>query len=226
MVRKSKRNFIISLILVLIFAYVALIWILPNLINALGYVNQFLHPPKTEPAVESSLAPPVLNIPFDATNSSEIDIPGYTTADSEVKLFMEDNEVKIVKTQSDGSFVFQNVELSLGINNIYGKTVDQDGKISFPSKLIRILFDDEEPSLEVNEPEDGKNIIGDRKITISGKTEKGVKVTVNGIQIIVDQEGNFQTNMSLNEGENAFTIKATDSSTNYTEIVRRVNFTP
>ncbi len=225
---KSKRNFIISLILVIIFSYLALLWILPNFIGIIGSVKDFIHPTVKKLNLENqiTLAPPVLNIPYEATSSTQIDIQGYSTPDLKVKLFMDDEEKQTADVTSDGSFNFQNIDLSLGTNNIYGKTVDDKGNESLPSKTIKIIFDNEKPILDLSEPEDSKKIQGERKIKFVGKTEAGAKVFINGNQIIVDQDGSFSSDQSLNDGDNNFTIKALDSAQNSTEISRNINFTP
>ncbi|MBI2019012.1 hypothetical protein HYS96_04920 [Candidatus Daviesbacteria bacterium] len=227
--RRNKRNFIISLFLVLIFTYVALIWILPNFIRVLGSIKEFITPPIKKVDLKDttvSLAPPIFNIPYEATNTAQINIQGYATPESKVKLFLDDEEKQTEKSSSDGSFTFQNIQLGLGVNNIYGKTLDENGQMSLPSKTIKVIFDNEKPLLEVSEPLDGKTIQGERKIKIAGKTEPKSQIYINGNQIIVDKEGNFSSERTLNDGENNFTIKAYDSSANFSEISRKVIFTP
>lgn len=227
--RRGKRNFIISLFLIMVFSYLALIWILPNFIGAIGSVKNFIHP--TEKKVNSenqttTLAPPVLNIPYEATNTAKINIPGYSSPDLKVKLFVDDREIQTTDVSDDGSFTFQNIDLSLGTNNLYGKTVDETNSESLPSKTLKIIFDNEKPPLDVSEPEDGKKIQGERKIKFTGKTEVGTKVYINESQIIVDKDGNFSSDQSLNDGDNNFTVKAVDNALNLNEISRTVNFTP
>lgn len=227
--KRNKRNFIISLALVLVFTYVALIWILPNFIKVLGSIKEFISPPIQKVDLKDttvSLAPPIFNIPYEATNTAQINIQGYATPDSRVKLFLDDEEKQTTESSSDGSFSFQNIQLGLGVNNIYGKTLDENGKMSLPSKTIKVVFDNEKPLLSVSEPEDGKSISGERKIKIAGKTEPKSQIYINGSQIIVDHEGNFSSERALNDGENIFTITAVDSSSNFSEISRRIIFNP
>lgn len=225
---RSKRNFIISLILVIAFSYLALLWILPNFIGIIGSVKDSIHPTVKKVNLENqtTLAPPVLNITYEATGSAQISIQGYSTPDLKVKLFMDDEEKTTTDVSSDGSFNFKNIDLTLGTNNIYGKTIDDKGNESLPSKTIKIIFDNEKPALDLSEPDDGKKVQEDRKIKFVGKTEPGAKVFINGNQVIVDQGGNFSSDQSLNDGDNNFTIKALDSAQNSTEIPRAVNFTP
>lgn len=226
--QKSKRNFIISLILILVFSYLALTWILPNFIAVIGSVKNFINPTQKKPNLENqvSLAPPVLNIPYEATNTAQINIQGYSTPNLKVKLFVDDQDKQTTDVSSDGTFNFENIELSLGTNNIYGKTHDDGGNESLASKTIRIIFDNEKPILELSEPEDGKKIQGERKVKFAGKTEIGAKVYINDSQVIVDKDGNFSSDQSLNDGDNNFTVRAQDSASNTNEVSRRINFTP
>src|SRR5258708_25756498 len=62
---KSRRNFILTIILGLVGVYLLLSWGLPALIGGLTTLNKFRHEGKT-PAVaveDAAIAPPVLNIP-------------------------------------------------------------------------------------------------------------------------------------------------------------------
>lgn len=226
--RKSSKNFIVTLIIVGLLIYATINWLLPNFIGGVGSVKNILQPsqhiavPKSE-----AIAPPVLNIPYEATNSASISIKGYGTPNSKVKLYIDDEGMQTVNVSSDGSFTFEEVYLILGINNIYGKTLNDKGEESLPSKTIKLVFDNEKPNLQINEPEDGKKIQGgDKKIKVAGKTEIGTKVFINGNQTIVDKDGNFSQDQSLNDGDNTISIKAADAAGNITEIQRSVNYTP
>lgn len=227
--RKDKRNFILTLIIIIFLIYATITWFLPFFINILGYINSLTKPsgkPPVQVSENVSLAPPVLNIPYEATSSSQINISGYASPNILVRLYLDDQVKKEVLAQEDGSFLIENVTLSLGTNNIYGKTVDEKGRESLPSKTIKVYFDNEKPILEVTEPEDGKKVIGDRKLRLAGKTETGIQIFINDSRIIVDKDGFFSSEQTLNEGENNFTIKAVDQASNSSEIVRRVIFTP
>ncbi len=228
--RKSKRNFFITLTIVSLISYFSLTWILPNFIGGLGFVTNIVKPSQktvTQASENANLAPPVLNISYEATNTTEISIAGFGTPNSKVKLYIDDETKQTIDVSSDGSFTFENVTLGLGTNNIYAKTLDEDGKESLPSKTIRILYDNEKPTLNINEPEDNKVVQGgDKKVIVSGKTEPGVKIFINDSQTIVDAEGNFSTEQPLNEGDNTISVKAVDIAGNITEIQRSVKYNP
>ncbi len=211
-------------------AYSTLAWILPNFIGGIGFVKNTIKPPNknaVSSTKESAIAPPVLNIPFEATNTGQIDIRGFGIPNTKVKLFIDDDPKQTIDVSNDGSFNFSNVSLVLGTNNIYAKTIDENGTESLSSKTLRIIFDSEKPLLNVNEPEDSKKIQGgDKKVRVSGNTEPGVKVYINDSQVVVDKDGNFSSEQQINDGDNIISIKASDTASNTTEIQRIVTYTP
>lgn len=227
---KSQRNFIITLVIIAAIAYSTITWILPSFINGLGFVKNIASPSKkvvTQSSMNANLAPPVLNIPFEATNTAQINITGFTTPSTKVKLYLDDGAGQTVDVSIDGSFTFENISLSLGTNNIYGTTVDSDSKESLPSKTIKVIYDNEKPNLSISEPEDNKKIQGgDKKVKVAGKTDSDVKVFVSSTQVIVNSDGSFSTDQPINDGDNDISIKAVDTASNSNEIQRRVNYTP
>lgn len=227
---KSRRNFLFTLIIIAILVYSTITWILPFLINGLGFIKNIIQPlqkPQSSLSENAALAPPVLNIPYEATNTGQIDIRGYGNPNSKINLYVDDEKKQTVSVESDGSFKLEKISLNLGTNNIYAKTLDEENRESLPSKLLKIIFDNEKPNLTVNEPEDGKKIQGgDKKIKISGKVDPGIKVFVNENQIIVDKDGNFTTDSALNDGNIILTIKAVDPASNFTEVQRTVTYNP
>lgn len=229
--RKSRRNFILTLIIVVLLIYSTFTWILPFLINGLGFIKSIVKPSQkilSQPKeLLGTLAPPVLNIPYEATNTAQINIRGYATPNSKVKIYIDDEPKQTVSVLDDGSFAIENVILNLGANNIYGKTISEQDKESLPSKTIRIIYDNEKPILEIFEPEDGKNIEGgDKKVKVRGKSEPQAKVFINDALVVVSPDGTFNMDYPLNEGDNIITIKSVDRANNSTETVRRVTFKP
>lgn len=224
--RRSQQNFLATIIIVILLLFISINWLLPGLVSIMGKIHNLggqTIKNASQVADNPTLAPPVLVIPYQATNSAQIDIKGYTTTNSKVQLYLDDQLKDTVTTGEDGTFIFKNISLSLGTNNIYGKTLDEKDQASLPSKNIQLIYGNTKPSLQISEPEDGKTVTGgDKNIKISGKTSDGIQVTVNGAPVIVNKEGNFSTTQSLNKGDNNFTIRATDTAGNYTEIDRKV----
>lgn len=226
--RKKKPNILGKLILIIIILFIAFNWVLPNLINGLGFFNKLTKSSqdKNESVGENpTLAPPVLLIPYEATNSGSINISGYASSNSTVKIYVDDQFVTEIKTKDDGSFVAEQVSLNLGTNNIYGKTADTKGLESLSSKILKLIYDNEKPGLSVLEPEDNK-ISKDKKIKVAGKTDTGVILYVSSERTITNSDGSFSTDISLNEGDNILIVKAHDSAGNLTEIQRKVIYQP
>ncbi len=210
--------------------YATVFWILPTFIGGLSVVKNFFGTPSVHQesiAENPVLAPPTLLIPFEATNSAAIDINGYAAINSRVRIYVDDEIKDTIDVKEDGSFISKNIELQLGTNNIYGKTLDSENKESLPSKTLKITYDNEKPVLEISEPEDGKLIKGgDKKVKVSGKSSTDAQVFVNGTRIVLGNEGGFTTDMSLNDGENTITIKAQDNASNNVELERKVIYEP
>lgn len=226
--RKSRNKLIFTLILAAGLLYVFLFWFLPTIIGSLSFLNK--SSTKTNDLKDAAaIAPPVLNIPFEATNSSPIQIKGYSTANSKVEIYVDDELKSSIMTQEDGSFTSEDIELSLGKNNITGVTLDDQDHKSYPSKNIVVIFDNQKPKLEISEPQDNQEIVGgDKKVKLSGSTDPvdEAVVTINGSRIILDSNGGFSQMMNINEGDNNFNIKASDSAGNVTELDKKVTWKP
>lgn len=225
--RKNRNKLVITLVIALIFGYFLLTWILPNLIRGLSVLNVFKPSFKKESiAEEVTLAPPVLNIPFEATNTATIKVKGYSVPNTQVELSVDDQLKTTAKVSDDGSFN-ATLSLELGINNVSGKTVDDKGGRSLPSKNIRIIYSNQKPKLELSSPTDDQTVQGgDKKVNVSGSTDIGNDILANEIKIIVDSEGNFSQSIAISEGENIITVVAKDKAGNTSTVGKRVIYKP
>lgn len=223
--KKARFRFMATLIITAFLIYATITWILPGFINGLSFVANLFKPPSPaiSKSVKTSLAPPVLNIPYEATNSGQISVKGYATPKTKVLIFVDESQAGETESKEDGSFEVSNISLTLGTNAIFGKTGEKDAE-SLPSKTIKIFYDNDKPLLEIYEPEDNKEVQGDKKVKVSGKTEAQARVFVNEVQAIINPDGTFSLDFSLNEGENILTVRSQDQATNTTEIQRRVIF--
>lgn len=222
--RKSKYNFLATIIIIFFLLFATINWILPNLISGLGFLRgTFTPPPKKITASSASLAPPVLNIPYEATSTATIAVAGYAISKTKVQIFVDGKAAGETESLEDGSFEVKNVSLNLGTNSIFGKTAEKETE-SLPSKTIKVFFDNEKPILDIYEPGDNTEVHGDKKIKVSGKTEKQAKVFVNDQRLITNSDGTFSLDLPLNDGENILNFKAEDEALNFTEVQRRVIF--
>lgn len=226
--KKSKRNFIVTIIIILALIYATIQWILPSVIGGVGLISSKIKPVKKIVATNyESLAPPVLDIPFDATNTAKINITGYAPSNSKVELLIDEEVEDTTETKEDGSFEFRSIALSLGTNNISGKTIDDKGTESLPSKTLSVYYSNEKPNLSISEPENNKEIQGgDKKVAIKGKTDLNINIYINDTRIITSSDGSFSSDQPLNDGDNNFNIKAIDKAGNEAELSRKVIYKP
>ena len=223
--KNTKKRLIFNIVIGIAVLYFLLTWGLPNLIGSLSG----LHKPKpsSDQSVINSgiLAPPVLNIPFDATNSSTLVITGYAVPNSQVEIFVNDSQRTTVPVEDNGSFQTSPILLDDGTNNIYGKTLNSTKQESLPSKGIELTYSNEKPQLQVNQPADGTQIKGgDKKVTVSGTTDPNDTVTINNVTAIVGQDGSFSGVVPLNDGDNTITIISTNDVGNTSTVTLHVNY--
>jgi hypothetical protein len=224
---KNLRNIALTVVVVIAFGYFLVSWGLPMLVGGLSIFNKLKPVDKTDSIPDTAIAPPVLNIPFDATNSASISITGYAQPNSKVQIYLNDNNITDTSTLADGSFSTTSIELSEGTNYIYGITNDADNQKSLPSKTIRLEYSSQKPNLEVEQPPDTHQIKGgDKKVRVSGKTDPDNILSINGTTVILNSDGSFSTDVPLNDGDNAITITSSNNIGNSTTITKTVNYSP
>ncbi len=226
---KTKKKFYTYFFLVILILYLTFAWILPLFVNGLGFIRNSVTPDKSplpNPITDNeTLAPPVIGIPFEATNTAQIIVEGYANSHEIIELYVDDVLKKEVSVENDGKFRIDNLQLSIGNNTIYAKS-KKGTFTSLPSKSYTVIYDIDKPILKLHEPEDNKQVVSDRTLKISGKTDSNTKIFVNDNQVAVDGNGNFTTTKQLVDGNNNFEIKGVDTAQNTTTITRTVHFTP
>ncbi|MFA5933081.1 MAG: hypothetical protein WCV81_02300 [Microgenomates group bacterium] len=228
--RKSKKNFYLTIVICAVLLYILAVWFIPTFIGSLSLLNRFKTPVKAPESIKenASVAPPVLNIPYEATSTATILVHGYSLTNTTIEIYLDGELKSSVSTSEDGSFISNPIDLSLGSNSISGVTIDNNGNKSLSSKPIYIIYSNEKPKLDIQSPTDNTEIKGgDKKITVSGKTnsDKDITITINGSRAIVDGDGAFSQIIEINEGDNTITIIATDKAGNITQLTRKVKYT-
>lgn len=224
---RNRKKIIWSLVISIALIYFALNWGLQAFVGTLSLFSRDKLSNNQQISEEAKLTPPVLNIPFEATNTATISFSGYSMPQTTVEIYIDDEKKTQSDARDDGSFEVQNLELSLGINNIYGKTIDSAFHKSLPSKNIKVIYLNEKPKLELFEPEDGKTITGgDKKVKITGLTDPDNIVTVNGQVVILNNAGQFGLSYDLNDGENTIVVSSTNKVGSTTEIQRKITYQP
>lgn len=223
--KESKRNIALS-----IFGIVVLLFILFKFgIPALVSFSLFLSGSKqTAVSPQNStevITPPQLNPLPSATNSANFQLFGKSQSQAVISLYLNNNLLDKTQADNNGNFSFKSSYIQ-GDNKIY-VIAKINNQTSNPSDTLNVLFKNTSPSLSVNSPSDGQQFSKDQNsINVSGTTDTGVNITVNGHWAIVDQNNNFSYLLNLKSGNNDIKVEATDLAGNKTNKEIKVNYSP
>jgi len=177
----------------------------------------FLGNTKKNDSLEEKAVPPLaprLILPYEATNSANISINGFSESGVEVELYK--NEISIGKTQvtENGDFVFKDITLEEGDNSFSAIANSKNAGSSDGSIPMLISYDNKIPELKLTNPTEKELTVDYADFDIIGETEKGVNVTINGKLAVVDDSGKFKLKMQLNMGKNELEVVARDIAGN------------
>lgn len=179
---------------------------------------------KTQRQLRPPPPPRLASIPV-ATRSATLNISGYADEGLTIKLFANDVEIQSVVSDKEGSFSFADIPLADGQNRFYVKAYDASGQESKPSRTLQITYKEKPPLLTILRPFSQETFTQkESEITIEGKTDPEVSVKVNDLQMVVDDQGNFRTLYSLQEGINKLHFEAQDLAGNKTTKDLTVSF--
>lgn len=169
------------------------------------------------------VAPPVLNPLVSATNSAQIIISGKANPNESITLYINNSNTDETQTDKNGAFVFTE-EITAGNNQVKAQATYKDKKSDF-SDTSSIMFLSTQPNLDVTAPSDGQTFKKDQNsVNVTGKTDAGASVTVNGFWAIMDDNNNFSYNLPLQNGDNEIKVVVTDQAGNKTEKDLKVNY--
>lgn len=228
-VRKEKQKAIrqtvallgLAVLTLLLFIFV----IIPVFIN--GF-NSFLN--TSNPfEVSDSIPPqvPILSAPVEATSSAALVLSGFGEPESTVVFVLNGSQYAELTIATDGTFQ-EEIELTEGENTVAAYSIDAAENESALSKTFTIAYDTTPPLLDVSGIEDG-TVVETRKnqsFTVSGTTEPGVKVTINGRVVFPTSDGSFSQAVLLVEGENTLVIEAIDQAGNTTSAEKKITYIP
>ncbi len=223
--KREKRNFYLYLgILILLVGFFAIFGI-----QLFTRLSLMLAPSsgtnKEEESKRLVLVAPRLDAIAEATNSAAISVSGYANEGETVEIATETDVLEVL-VGKDGKFIFSDVKLSEGENRISAKAI-RDKKESPSSSVLRIIYKKTPPKLEISEPSDSKEFVGDeREVLIKGTTDPDVEVNINDRFVRVNDDGSFEFSMQLSEGETTLNIIATDVAGNQSKIERKVKYRP
>lgn len=124
-----------------------------------------------------------------------------------------------VPVAQDGSFRYD-LLMSEGDQRIQVTAVDDVGNVTTVERLVHIKT--RGPRLELSIA-DGASF-SDPMLQLSGTTSPGATITINRKPVTVGTLGDFQTTVSMVEGENVVEVLAIDQAGNATAATRRVRY--
>ncbi len=210
---ESKKNLFLSTVGILIVIFLLGKFGIPLLINLSFLLSG--NKQSSLPVQSSSeiLLPPQLSPLPTATNSANFVLSGKSQPSVVISFYLNDSLTDKIQADKNGNFSFKET-YNKGNNKIYVKA-SINNKTSDSSEYITVLFKDSPPSFTINSPSDGQQFSKDQnEANISGTTESGVKITVNGFWAIVDQNNNFSYKLKLQNGDNVIKIEAVDIAGN------------
>ena len=219
--KKILRQIVFFLFLAVVFTAGFILVVIPNLFKFLANLSGSI-PAQTDTV---PVQIPFVAAPVAATSSATLTLSGFSQKGYTVVVVDNSQEKGRQAANDDGSFK-TDVTLDQGDNQLTVYAVDQNKKQSDVSQTYHVKFSDQPPALDITQPQDKANIQGkqNQKLTIEGKTDPQVQVTVNDRLIFVKDDGSFSTVQQLNEGDNNFTVKAVDDAGNNTQKQFTVSF--
>ena len=228
---EEKRNLRTATLLTLgtiLLIFLAIVMGVPALVRLAVFVGDLKS--SSRPVDKNDLippGPPLILTQYDATNSAVQVVSGTAEPGSVVYLTQNSKSLGSVVAKEDGEWQVGEVRLEEGENTFLAVTVDQAGNRSNQSREATMWYMTKNPSLSLDDPVDRKVVSGsDARVVIKGKTDGGVRLTVNERVIIVDSQGSFSSFYNLNPGENSMVFVATDRAGNQTRKEVLVTYNP
>ena len=139
------------------------------------------------------------------TNEVQYRIAGVT--DPDVVLTVGDATIAV---DPSGNFT-REVQLKSGENVV--SIVARDALGNVASTVVHLILDTEPPSLVVDFPIDGY-LTEETDLNVSGRTDVGSDLTINGEDVPTDDKGRFSVRYDLSIGRQNLTILAKDQAGN------------
>ena len=224
--RKSKKGSWIYIVLAIVLVFVMAKWGIAAFIDILAGPTNSKSSRQTQ--IEDRIPPqtPLLSALPDATNSANLKVEGFTQAEVDVGLIINDIKVGTAVADKDGAFSFK-VNLKEGDNSIVANASDKSGSTSH-SIAKTVILDTKSPEIKIDSPKDGSEFFGSKNqnVTISGKiSESGVSLNLNNAFVRVGSDGTFSISFRLAEGDNTLTLSSTDEAGNTAQASLKLKLT-
>jgi bacillopeptidase F len=216
--RKHYRSAFIYIFLTITIFILFVIFGIPSIAKFAAFLTNIRS--TGQPVTKSDSTPPVtprIDPLPEFTNNESIDLKGNTESGATVVIKLNSKEHEVL-ADKNGDFLYP-MKLKTGKNTVSVYSKDSSGNTSPKTDSISIILDNDAPDLEITSPPDGSEYYGSkqRQAIIEGSSENGVSMTINDRVVVVDDDGTFSFLTSLTEGDNNFTIIATDQAGNSSE---------
>jgi bacillopeptidase F len=219
----TKRTLVLGFLTIVVFALMV-VFGLPFLIKFSILLGEARIRASVE--VKDKVLPPLaprLILPFEATNSSQIEIKGLAEKNVNVELLKNDVSVGKIAANDAGEFTFGDITLDQGESVFTAIAIGDNGGSSEPSKELKVTFDNTPPDLLMINPSENSLKVDSPDFDIVGKSDKGASVLINGRVAMLDDQGKFKLKFQLNSGKNDIEIVVRDLAGN--EIRKKIEIT-
>lgn len=167
--------------------------------------------------VNVDTVPPYLSViePLEGFQTNDINLLVSGVTEASANLTVNDSPVTV---QLDGSFS-TTVTLQPGQNRLFINATDPAGNSNMVQRSV--LLDQTSPPLTVQNPIQGL-MTSDPIVEVSGTTEPGAVLTVNGQFFEVDTGGSFAGLVPVADGDGVVTVKACDAVGNCASVNRNI----
>jgi flagellar hook assembly protein FlgD len=148
------------------------------------------------------------------TNQALSTVSGQAPSGTQLKI----ND-RAVGVEQDGSFQYE-LFLEEGDNLIRVVATDDVGNVTTQERLVHLKT---RPPLLTFNLEDGSTV-GDATLQVTGRTDAGATVMINGQVVPVGALGDFQVMLNLFQGDNLLQAEARDQAGNVTNLTHRIRY--
>lgn len=158
-----------------------------------------------------------------ATNSPKIVVSGSVVNYTILRFYINGEKVKEKEINVSDNFSEEIGDLTKGNNEVFVQALTNDEKNSKKTEIFQVFYNSEKPKLEISEPADNSKT-SNQDLSIKGTTDKDIFIKVNDNPVVVDANGNWETDIKLKDGDNIITIVATDLAGNIETKTLTVNY--
>lgn len=218
---KSNQNVTYIILLILLVIFLATVGV-QLVIKASLFISGVSKPDASSQLDEKSyiLAPEIFALP-DATNSARIVLNGRGTEETDLHIYVNAEKVDSISLTSEDFST--EVSLKKGENEIYLESEDVEKKRVKSSKIYKVLYLAEKPTLSIESPKEG-DTVSTSETLVKGTTDPSVAIRVNGSPAVVGVDGSFTYSARLKEGENEIKVEATDIAGNQEVVTLKMKF--